>query len=102
MTESALIDPRTLTSSEKRALKLCAAGRVFKRTGGWVAAHGGRIANNVADSMKGRGLLRSEFSGMNGQLLVLTGNGRNTHNVLVERENRRKLGQHEAKKFKQW
>lgn len=80
--------PAELTPYQKRCLRLVHDYRLFRRSGGWVAGFGGRVSLAVASQLAGMNLVRIDRTGRNPQL-VLTGAGKNLHDVVALRRERK-------------
>lgn len=83
------LDPRSLTAGERLALEMVHDHRLFANAGGYYGRPPHRITRQTAAGLIRHGLVRLDNSGPT-SVLALTGNGRITYGVMVERRQRRR------------
>lgn len=82
------IDPRRLTTAERAALELIHDHELGANAGGYYGRPPHRVTRQMASSLIRNGLVRLNTSGPVSKL-DLTGQGKTTHAVMVERRQRR-------------
>lgn len=77
------VDPKMLSSAQRRALKLIADHKLYRRLGGYGRAPAS-VSLDIVASLKGLGLARTETTGPQPHP-VLTGKGNNILAVMRQR-----------------
>lgn len=80
------LDPKTLSATEKKALKLAATARLYRVRNGWQGRGVPRVSLATATSLQVKGLVAPTIQGA--QLLAVTGAGRTVLAVMDQRAGR--------------
>lgn len=80
------LDPKNLTATEKKALKLAAAARLYRVRNGWQGRGVPRVSIAIAERLQVKGLVTQTVSGA--KMLNVTGAGRTVLAVMSQRAGR--------------
>jgi hypothetical protein len=86
--QTADLDPSTLSTQQRRALRIMSERRIYRRPGGYGRAPF-TVSLDVSNSLCALGLARKDLSGMQHEL-VLTYLGKTLQAVIEQRAQRRK------------